>query len=305
MGKVLARTEGAAYLNEPDNEYELFALRAKRRLGSVPVLAPGDEAPRYETLWRNAFGMVDRSAVRRTGRRIRTRVIDSLDVADEGLAVAKSRTVHRSPALKIAETIAVPRHPQEPYEHVIVKSVHCLLSLEWVVARFHPATLVVLRHPLNVIGSWMDLGVKARDQRLDSNPKVVETFAIGWGVSLPGAAASDVERAAWHYGLYATALQDACDRHPEWLTVQHEDLCAAPEDGFRSIADALGLRWTEATSAWLAESDRPGEGFATQRVASEQPERWRSRLDDVQVGQIRAVLEKFPLRGWPNGSVEP
>jgi len=48
----------------------------------------------------------------------------------------------------------------------------------------------------------------------------------------------------------------------------------------------------------LAENDRAGEGFRTQRVASELPEGWTHRLNVEQVALLRRGLAGFPLRTW-------
>src|SRR5207247_758089 len=72
-----------------------------------------------------------------------------------------------------AAILDVPAEPG-PNEHVVVKSVHAPLALEWVAARFEPAVVVVLRHPLNVIASLLELGLPDRDRALEREPLVRE-----------------------------------------------------------------------------------------------------------------------------------
>ena len=50
-----------------------------------------------------------------------------------------------------------------------------------------------------------------------------------------------------------------------------------------------------ATERYLAESDREGTGYHTQRKAREQPDRWRSRLTAEQVDTVVAQLGEFPF----------
>jgi hypothetical protein len=60
----------------------------------------------------------------------------------------------------------------------------------------------------------------------------------------------------------------------------------------------LGLSWNHAAEEYVHASNRPGTGFTTNRVARDQPKRWRERLTPIEVREIRRVLESFPLRGW-------
>jgi hypothetical protein len=95
-------------------------------------------------------------------------------------------------------------------------------------------------------------------------------------------------------------LESAAQRHPDWLIVSHEDLCADPPGGFKSLCAALGLPWTEEAAAFLAASDRPGKGLETRRVAAEQPTNWSRHLTPTQVEEVAGVLSLFPDRlfGW-------
>jgi hypothetical protein len=110
----------------------------------------------------------------------------------------------------------------------------------------------------------------------------------------PGA--TPLQRLAWQIGLFFAALESATRRHPDWLVVSHEDLCADPPGGFKSLCAALGLPWTQEAAAFLAASDRPGRGLETRRVAAEQPSNWTRHLTADQVKEVVGVLCQFPER---------
>jgi hypothetical protein len=198
-----------------------------------------------------------------------------------------------SPALRVASALAVPRIAEPGDHNVIVKSVRSELAMDWIVERFQPRVLLVERHPLNILASWIELEY-VRD------PKEAAAFAVHarqrWDIAPPDVDEPRLVHQAFEYGVLACALQDAAARHDDWTIVAHEQLCTDPVAEFRALAAALDLGWNESATAYLTESDREGTGYQTNRRATEQPDRWRERLDDQQLAMIRATLDRFPAR---------
>ena len=95
-----------------------------------------------------------------------------------------------------------------------------------------------------------------------------------------------------------TRFIEARLRNPDWVDISHEDLCVEPPARFADVAARLGLEWSDDAAAQLASRDRPGTGYATNRVTADQPDRWRTRLaaDDRRVAG--AILERFPAAPW-------
>jgi len=288
--QVLGRAAGARVVHEPDNETcSPFALRAKTSLGRFPVLGPSDAAPStYFDLWSRAFEGVGRAA---TARWLTAKAL--LRTADGDLDAAFDQRQHRfSARLRVISALAslppaslAERAGDPP---VLVKSVHASLAAEWVAARWRPRVVVVLRNPLNVVGSHVALGWGPSD--LDSHP--------GHRPGRPalGPGASPLRRLAWQIGVFIAALEAAARRNPDWLVVSHEDLCGDPATGFKALCTALGLPWTDEAAGYLADSDRPGKGLETRRVTAEQPSNWTRQLSPAQVDEVVDVLSAFPDR---------
>jgi hypothetical protein len=271
VGEVLGRTDGARYLHEPDNHLvRPDAWWAKRRLGPYPELAPCDDGGDYERLWATAFAGGPRPSLRYAGARILQRA-----GATHSSGRLASRNRQRS------------RITPGP---LVVKSVHCARSLEWVVARFRPAVVVVERHPFGVISSWRKLGW---DDFLDRDQDALRYSVAVLGVAPPSARASWLERAAWHYGVLSSHLAVARRRHPEWLVVRHEVLCAGPEAAFRRLSARLDLNFGEEAARFLAASNRPGDGYSTHRLWHEQVDGGRSRLSATERLLVLATLDRF------------
>jgi hypothetical protein len=180
--------------------------------------------------------------------------------------------------------------------HVVVKSIYAIFAADWIAANYQPRVIAIQRHPLNVISSWAEFGVHGFD--LLARPHIVDRYLHRLGVAVPGPHATNLQRIATWVGVLTTALNEQLERHPDWLLVTHEDLCADPQTSIRDVCERAGLTWTEAATRYLRESNRLGDGFSSLRISRDQPDRWRRRLSDPQVGEIEEVLAQFPARGW-------
>lgn len=289
VGRVLGQAGGARYVHEPDNHLvRPEAWWAKRELGSYPCLVPGQAAPDYERLFRVAFAGGARPSLlytwaRALHRYVPRRELQALLEPGESPGVGSRR---------LARDVAVPRSPSHGSDHVVVKSIFCARSLEWLAERFEPAVVVVERHPFSVIGSWAELGWSAF---LDADPVAVAECRAAFGVDAPRIGSSWVDRAAWHFGFLSARLGRSRARHPNWQVVAHETLCADPEAGFEELCDRLGLPFGARARRFLLASNRPGKGYSTNRVWAEQLGGAR-RLSPTEQERVSEILSQFAAR---------
>jgi hypothetical protein len=291
VASILSRAKGIGWIDEPDREWpNPYALKAKLTLGQYPLLDSGDRAPReYEVLWARTFTGFELSSLQQA-------VASSLGGREATeLELWRALCDHSHPAvsarLRLAISLARPPSRRMVGTRVLAKSVNAPLALEWLAARFRPAMVVVQRHPLNVLASWMELGWGGCE--LYSNPRIRERLVGRWGLPQLGPAPSTVERLAWEIGLFSCAIRDGAERHQDWVVASHEDLCLDPEGGFRRLYERLGLEWTSQAEVVLDRTNRPGTGWNLIRVAAEQPERWRKRLSPDQVREAWSVLSRI------------
>lgn len=298
MGETLSFAESACLVNEPDNEtVNPFAVRAKLPLGRYPVLGGHDHAPDdYTKLWTQAFsGQRSRhpgqGSPRSAAARFLMRRLDGMELWNAFCKVGQPGATLR---LRAVRALAQPDPlPRRTTRHVVVKSAHGPLAVEWIVAQFQPQVVVVVRHPLNIVASWMELGWGGCS--LDTNPKIVERYVRRWDLPALPHTCSRLSRVAWEVGLLLSVLRSSAEAHPEWRLVIHEQMCSDPTGQFQELFAALGLRWTDAARLHLARSNRDAQGLVTMRVAGDQPERWRKRLTGDQVREISGVLASFPV----------
>ena len=286
--RVLGTSPGTMKVPEPDNEDKLpAAIHAKRQLGRYPCLVPGQQADPYRGLWEwilsgGQENWRSKQALRILSRGKATRIFEG----DMDLTTWFASTLARNP-----------RAGARSDDRVIAKSIHAQLSLEWIDRAFDIAPLVLLRHPGNVLASWMEVGLKdGRNSTLESRPEIRARYVDRWGIPLPGD--DPIEKMSWRIGLLIAALEEALASNPGWHMRTHEQLCTDSVATFRTLFDDLGLEWSDATERYLLANDTPGEGFMTTRVASEVVGSWRRRLDDTHLATLRRVLAAFPITTW-------
>jgi hypothetical protein len=281
-GKVMARAAGVRYYHEPDNvdaDTTRPELAGRSGFGPYPFIDAASESaytPLWDAVWSGRLP-------RMRGWRLQA-----------GRAALRLPRTLRDPLTRQYATVAS-RLPGGP-QCTVVKSIYAPFAVEWLVARYQPRVVAVQRNPLNVVSSWRQLGMHGFD--LGERPAVRERVLDRLGIAPPAATLTPLGRIAWTVGLLTTVLGEAVAAHPEWLFLTHEELCTDPPARFREVFATVGLTWSEPVERFLEESNRPGEGFVEQRLAHEQPARWRKRLSDAEVAEVGAVLAAFPQRGW-------
>ena len=247
---------------------------------------PGDAAPEWERLWAGSFagGRYAGTARDRVARAVYART--PVDRRWEAWLGGRE-----SVALRLASRLALPRVADPDARHVVVKSVRSELAVEWIVERFRPRVLVVERHPLNVLASWIELDF-VRDGREAAS--VADYARHRFGVEPPLPDDPQLVQQAYYFGVLASGLHAAVEHHPEWITMSHEELCVDSHARFEALATGLGLEWSDDARKFLDDSNEEGAGYRTSRRTEAQPERWRERLDAEQIATIRATLARFP-----------
>ncbi len=290
VATAIGLAEGVTWINEPDNEWpNVYALKAKRGLGRFPALVEEDDDPRrYLKLWERSLagrrqGKYQESMAWKLDRGERT-------MRDLWLAMCDHRRPRLPISLHLLSTFARPPRIPDRAMMVMVKSVHAPLALEWIASRLRPRIVVVLRNPLNVIASWVALGWGGC--ALVTNPRVRKRFGERWHLPELDEGASPLAQAAWEVGLFTCTLEAGAARS-DWIVASHDRLCVDPREGFRDLYARLGLTWSDRVDAFLTESNRPGAGFTTYRVAAEEPDRWRKRLSPEQIREAWSVLSRI------------
>lgn len=283
---------------EPDGDNsDVLGAMAAGRLGQYPVLRPGENSYWYRLVWETGFAggwpWDQVETARAAGRRL----------------VRIPKTMRDAAVVTLAE---VTRRTRSRPRHVVVKTVNAMFSLDWIAERYAPSVLILRRNPLNIVSSWLVLGMWV-DRPISQHPAISEQYLKPLGLSAPDAAATPVRIAAWNVGLLTLALKLAAARHPRWMVESFDELSAEPELGFRSMSARLGLGWSSEMEQYLRKSDQPGftvhHGTARLhpnvvtatlpgRRREQQATQFTRRLSPAEVAEARAVLAEFDLAEW-------
>jgi hypothetical protein len=301
VANVLGRTNGLHNVFEPDEPAtDILGTISSDQLGAYPALTPTDESSRYSMVWDLAFagGWPWRPSPRR--RRV-------------GRLIRKVPAPIRSRGLAALVRVSTVSRSRSRPAHILVKSANCALALEWIEQRYQPQVVIQRRNPLNLVSSWMALGIDG-DASLAEDPVVQERWLKPLGIPVLGPGASHVANVAWTIGLLSIALKTTAERHPDWIVISHDELCKDPHPRFEALCKDLGLGWTPAAAAYLDAADRPtfvdgkrkprkvrDELLPSQGLDSlrhRQVELYRRRLSNAEISEARAALARFPLGDW-------
>jgi hypothetical protein len=299
--RVLEADRTLAPLMEPDNESRSApAIWGKRRAGRFPVLAPGDNDAEYRWLWSWILdGAPEGGRLELTAPLLR---------AVRPVGRRRFYRGQASPLMQLAGALGRrPRYRRPGSRHdprrLLVKTVHLPLAVEWLASEFDVDVVVLLRHPANVLASWISLDLNDQFARLDDRPairrRIVEAGEI------PAPRADPLARMVWQIAVLNLGLEEAAARNPAWIVRTHEDLCVDPMAKFQVLYRQLGLTWNAQAEHYLTSNDRPGEGFPTQRVASDQPDAWKRRLAPGQIETMGSVLSEFAFSTWTQAELAP
>jgi hypothetical protein len=119
------------------------------------------------------------------------------------------------------------------------------------------------------------------------------------GVPQAGAPLSPTEWIAWNVCTLLAHQDVVSCSVPMSYTVDHESICADPHRVLRELAQAVSWRWSTSIDTFIRDSDRPGDGYETNRTMSAAASAWRRHLTSRQVHAIRDIQSRFPgLHRW-------
>jgi Sulfotransferase family len=297
--RVLSNEESLYPVMEPDNDARSApAIWAKRRVGRFPILRPGDREDDVQRLWAWALA----GAPQTTRLKVAARILRLTRPSGRRRFYQGKTSVVMQVAGLVGANPPIRPVPGLSDRRLFVKTVLLPLAVEWLADETNADVLILLRHPGNVLSSWMKLDLNLEYTRLDDHPAIRRQIEQK---QIPRPGSDPLERMVWHIGVLDAGLEAAAARHPTWQVRTHEDLCIEPIDKFKRLFDDLGLVWNERVEQYLARNDRPGEGFLTRRVASDQPAAWKQRLTPAQIEVLQRVLSQFSLSTWKEEDLVP
>ena len=283
--EALKATPGTKCWYEPDNiDADPFGKKpiGSTGFGPYPMISPGSDGGVHKSLWDVVYN--GRVPVTPRGNML--------------MPVVKPLMKLPKPILHPLFRLGTKLFTILPggSDRVAVKSVFTAFCIEWMVEQYDPKVVMLQRNPISIVASWRDLKIPLFD--LATRPQLIKEYGDRYVGDPPSESDSELTKIAWQVGLVTMAMGDSYDRHPEWLLVDHEDLCVEPARKFRNLCERLDIPWSDAVAQYLESSNRPGTGFEPVRVTSEQVDKWLKKLSSAEIDEITQVLARFPRKGW-------
>ncbi len=184
---------------------------------------------------------------------------------------------------------------------VVIKEVNPL-ALPWIIQRFKPKIIFLVRHPAAVASSYYKLGWHEVSLERRLPPKLLS----------PANAVPKPSTDFWtqHACFQATALRIALNslaNYPDKRLIVYEQLCLDPIDSFRDLFAWSGLPWSEDVEHKILEKSGLGESqiaktnnnYDTARNSIEMINSWRSKLSKQQISRLRDTYLDFNLPLYP------
>lgn len=185
-----------------------------------------------------------------------------------------------------------------PGARVVIKEVASLLLLEWVYKRYQPDILLVFRHPCAVALSEKNKNTPVDDpieEILKQEDLVNNHLSPYLSVLEKAKKPFEIYGALW--GARNRVITDLNQKYPEWKVLFYEDLCDDPNKCFHELFDHFNLKWTEKVDRYVNRSTskvKPGT-FSPFRVTKNQTNKWKNKMTNDEIEQVRKFVEPFNL----------
>jgi hypothetical protein len=184
-------------------------------------------------------------------------------------------------------------------------------SAEWFARRLGFQVVVVVRHPVAVVGSRKRLGWKFDLSELLAQPLLLRDrlmpIAGGWPDALRWCDGI-VDGGAQLWRLVYEAVEQQRHEYPAMILVKHEQLSIDPLGGFEQLYQQLGLSLdqraqdaiSDATSAENPTQHSVGDRHAVKLDSRANLGSWRDRLTPEEVGRVLEVSGPLVHRLYPD-----
>jgi hypothetical protein len=247
VGKMLEAGGDVVYVNEP--------LNPQHPPGRSPGVLNADVTHRFQYIcadneepWRRAFS-------------------DTLALRYH--AVAELRRNHRAYDLaRFAKYWSAFTIGRARGRKAMLDDPYAVLSAAWFATRMNVATLVLVRDPVALVGSWRKLGWTVDFRELLGQPLLMRDLLSSYERRMTDLLESDdhVARVALLWRMTYEVIACLLPSVPGVRLRRYEDLAGSPQAEFRSAYSALGLAWTaqaeRAVRAATGDDHREGDGEA-------------------------------------------
>jgi Sulfotransferase family len=181
----------------------------------------------------------------------------------------------------------------------LMKDPLALFSAEWLAQRFDMRVVVMIRHPAAFVSSIERLGWRFRFRGWLAQGSLLRDWLHPFEAEMHRCWLGDVDlvdQGIVMWNAMHHVIREYRRRHPSWIFLRHEDLAAAPQEGFERLFAEFGLRWDARVAARVKSYSSGGNPVDVARWRHSSLRRdsvatvgaWRRRLSTEDIARVRA-----------------
>lgn len=170
----------------------------------------------------------------------------------------------------------------------LIKDPIAIMSAEWLVKKYNPIVIILLRHPAAFAASLKSKNWSHDFSHFLKQKNLMEEI-LGFKKTIEEHCHEDkdiIDQAILLWNIIYYRVKTYQEKYPEWMVVKHEDLSRNPNREFKNIFDTLGLRFTKKVIDKIEHSTKAMEKNEFERNALDNISAWKKILTKGEINRI-------------------
>lgn len=273
LSEVLTSKTGIRRVHEPDNEINsYFGLCHKIGLHRYPFLLENDQQSAFLQLFSLAF---KRTVAEQTDWQNKFALKASGISREQLFQKTKETGIARNNSILLNQIWLKLTTGKASSQRTLVKTVHAILAVPFLVDKLNCTAIVLNRHPLNIYSSYVNLDMPDGNRELFKNNRLLEYYEIN-----PITDANNQTKdylAGYQLGVFNKVI-DSYKNIPNLVHVQYEEIISNPFEEVQQLFEKLNIEHTTEVEEFMKSKFTKGKGFDTNRDIKGHESIWKKRL---------------------------
>ncbi len=182
---------------------------------------------------------------------------------------------------------------------LVIKEVNPL-ACDWLLQRYRPLVIFLVRHPAAVALSYLKLGwvnINIKNMFF-SNQRLINGSLKQWKTHLEAISSDFWERQGAMQGAVLRFAFDKLRIYQDCRIIRYEDLCSEPMKVFQGLFDFTCLSWNEEIKQLIVKRSAGGDQnqpYSTSRNSGSMINSWREKLSNKELNRLKDSYCVFDL----------
>lgn len=182
---------------------------------------------------------------------------------------------------------------------LVIKEVNPL-ALPWMLEKYRPRVIYLIRHPAAVASSYWSQGWCNAEEKLSQlSARFMNDPFMPWYETINSASGFWQAHGVFQ-GAVLRVVDEALSHYKDCRIERYEDICIDPEAKFLELLEFAGLSIDDSIRSRIADStsgDEQGKSnaYSTRRQSREMTRAWVNKVDEKQLADLRSGYSAFGL----------